>query len=34
MMAVRGEMDAPRRGGAELGEVTAQVEGHAVGLAV
>jgi hypothetical protein len=34
MMAVRGEMDAPRRGGAELGEMAAQVEGHAGGLAV
>jgi hypothetical protein len=34
MMTVRGEMDAPRRGGAELGEMVAQVEGHAVGLAV
>jgi hypothetical protein len=34
MMAVRSEVDAPRRGGAELGEMTAQIEGHAGGLAV
>src|SRR5262245_10342703 len=34
MMTVRGEVDAPRRGGAELGEMAAQVEGHAGGLAV
>jgi hypothetical protein len=34
MMTVRGEVDAPRGGGAKLGEMAAQVQSHAIGLAV